>query len=110
MEAIFIPVQSFDPVCASAAEQKHCIAIRVQLKLFLHSCCQPVYAPPEICIAAGNKYSAWLKSLQHSCIALMIDARVSTSAPWYISARMLPMMIAPVTVLAGGVAYTCGIS
>lgn len=53
-KAILFPLQGFDPVPASAAEQEQCVGERVQVKLLLYNACQAINSPPEVGESAGD--------------------------------------------------------
>ena len=53
-EAVRIPIKSLEAVCPIAAEQEERVGKRIQLKAVLYDAHQPVDAPAQICVPAGN--------------------------------------------------------
>ena len=81
-KSIAFPVQGFDPVPASAAEQKQGVGERSQLKLLLNHVGQTIDAPSEVGVAAGDIHFVGSgKIIQHDCRIRSNMAVVSASAP-----------------------------
>ena len=55
-KAVALPIQCFDPVSSSAAEEKQRVAEGIQMELLLHDSSQAIYSSAQIGIAAGNIY------------------------------------------------------
>lgn len=53
-ESVTFIVDCFDPVCASAAEQEQCIAVRIKLKVILNDINQTIQLLPHICISCTD--------------------------------------------------------
>ena len=81
-KSIALPVQCFDPVPASAAEQEQRIGEWIQLELLLDYAGQTIDSPSEIGVATGNiDLVSSGKIIQHDCRIRRSMAVVSASAP-----------------------------
>lgn len=76
------PVQRLEPIAPSSAEQKQRPLKRVHLKLALYQVCQPVNAPPQVCVSAGNVHRVVaVEIIQYDFAAGRIASSVASSAP-----------------------------
>ena len=81
-KSIAFPVQCFDPVPASATEQKQRVGERIQLKLLLNYAGQTIDSSSEVGVAAGDiDFVSSGKIIQHDCRICSTMAVVSASAP-----------------------------
>ena len=81
-KSIALPVQGFDPVPASATEQKQRVGERIQLKLLLNDAGQTIDSSSEVGVAAGDiDFVSSGKIIQHDCRICSTMAVVSASAP-----------------------------
>ena len=81
-KSITLPIQCFDPVPASATEQKQRVGEGIQLELLLNHAGQTIDSSSEIGVTAGNiDLARSSKSIQHDCRIRNSMAVVSASAP-----------------------------
>ena len=81
-KSVTFPVQSLDPVPASAAEQKQRVGKGIQIKLLLNQRGQTVYPTAQICITAGNIHPVGTcKIRQHDFNTRSTVSTVAASAP-----------------------------
>ena len=64
--SVSAPVQRFNPVGSSAAEQEQTFLIQMPAELLSHNRSQTVNTQSEICIAAGHVVVANLAQIDHS--------------------------------------------
>ena len=80
-ETVAFPVERFDPVGSSAAEQKQCVGAWVELKLLFNDRRQTVDTATKIGVAAGEVDLRPAEIVQHDFSALNIAVWVASSAP-----------------------------
>jgi len=82
-ESVPIPIQPFDPVGTSSAEQKQCLFKWIKPVLFLNQTGQSIDTSAKIGIATRNDNLIRMEEfIQHDSIASRTDRMVSSSAPW----------------------------
>ena len=86
-KSVAFPVQRLDSVPPSAAEQEQGVGEGIQVKLLLHHGGQPVNAPPQVGVAAGNVDLVRSREIaQHDFRIRSTVSTVAASAPGWISA------------------------
>ena len=80
-KAVAFPVECFEPVGSSAAEQEQCIGTRVKMELLFNDSRQTVDPTAKIGVAAGEVDLCSAEIAQHDLSALNIAVRVASSAP-----------------------------
>lgn len=79
---ISFPVQGFDAIPASSAEQEKCIGKRIQREFLLNHGCQTVDTTAKICVAAGNVHPIRTSEVgQHDFSTRSTASTVAASAP-----------------------------
>ena len=89
-KTVAFPVERFDPVGSSAAEQKQCVGTRVKFELLFNDSCQTVDPTAKIGVAAGEVDLRYAEIAQHDLSTRNSAASVASSAPLCTSAQMLP--------------------
>ena len=89
-KAIAFPVERFDSVGSSAAEQKQRVGTRVKTELLFNDSCQTVDTTAKIGVAAGEVYLRSAEIAQHDLSTRNSAASVASSAPLCTSAQMIP--------------------
>ena len=81
-KSITFPVQCFNSVPASAAEEEQCIGERIQIELLLDQRSQPIYSTTEVCVTAGNIHPVGTGEVcQHDFRNRSTVSTVAASAP-----------------------------
>ena len=85
-KTVGIPVETFNPIISSSAEQKQSVIKGIQLELFLDHSSEAINSSAKIRIACRQINLSRPESAQHLFSAVQIACIVSASAPGYISA------------------------
>ena len=80
-KTVAFPVECFDPVGSSAAEQKQRIGTRVKTELLFNDSCQSIDHTAKICVAAGEVDLRSAEIAQHDLSTRNNAASVASSAP-----------------------------
>jgi len=89
-KSVTFPVQCFDPVPSSAAEEEQCVGEGIQLELLLNKRRQSVYPTAQICVAASDIHPFRAGEVgQHDFNTRSTASTVAASAPEWISASTL---------------------
>ena len=89
-KTVAFPVERFDPVGSSAAEQKQCVGTWVKSKLLFNDGRQTIDTTAKIGVTAGEVDLRSAEIAQHDLRMRISAASVASSAPLCTSAQMLP--------------------